>query len=217
MCERYTYIPTASEVKAYQDANLGDLSPNYNVAPMQKMPVITSDGLEVMKWGLVPSTSKEFKSSFTSINARGETLADKPIYRTPFKKYRCLVPASGFYGWQQRPTFKQSYYFSLKEQKNFHFAGLFDVWYDAQSVAHKSFTIITTSANKTIEDVQDRMPVILHPADEALWLDYAAEPEALQLLLRPYEDDDMVRYEVDRSVGNIKNNHKDLLLPLNSK
>src|SRR5665647_3542408 len=111
MCERYTYIPTAAEVQSYQDAKLGELAPNYNVAPMQKMPVITTEGFELMKWGLVPSTAKEFKSSFTSINARGETLAEKPIYRTPFKKYRCLVPASGFYGWQQRPTFKQSYYF----------------------------------------------------------------------------------------------------------
>lgn len=217
MCERYTFIPTEAEVSSYQEAGLGELTPNYNIAPMQIMPVITAEGFERMKWGLVPSSAKEFKSSFTSINARGETLTEKPIYKTPFKKFRCLIPASGFYAWQQRPTFKQSYYFSLTGQQNFHFAGLFDVWYDAQSVAHKSFTIITTSANLTLEDVQDRMPVILHPKDEASWLDYSTKPESLQLLLRPFDDSAMVRYEVDRSVGNIKNNRKELLLPLQGK
>lgn len=217
MCGRYTYIPTAPAAKAYLKATGNELSPNYNVAPGQMMPVETAQGVEVMKWGLVPSWAKQFKASFTSINARAETVAEKPLYKTPFEQHRCLVPASGFYEWQQLPTFKQPFYFMLPDRENFNFAGLFDVWYDAERIAHKSYTILTTTANKTLSEVHDRMPVILDPEEEQHWLDAGTAPEELQLLMDPYNDAKMASHAVDRSVGNIKNNMATLLLPLNSK
>src|SRR5690349_5325883 len=126
------------------------------------MPVVTSDGIEMMTWGLVPSWSKIFKPSFTSINARGETVAEKPLYRTPFKKRRALIPATGFYEWQQRETFKQPFHIRPKERDLFSFAGLYDIWYDSENMPHKSFAIITTTPNEQMGPIHDRMPVILH-------------------------------------------------------
>ncbi len=193
-----------------------DMKANYNVAPTQSMPVATAEGVELMTWGLVPSWSKEFKPAFTSINARAETLAEKPLYRGPYKKRRALIPASGFYEWQKRETFKQPYYFQLQNRALFSFAGLYDVWYDSAGVAHKSYTIITTKPNSTLEDIHDRMPVILDRDEEAHWLDPKTEPGELQLLLDPY-DQPMKRHEVHRDVGNVKNNHQGLTFPLNSE
>ncbi len=185
------------------------------MAPTQVMPVGTAEGLELMTWGLVPSWSKEFKPAFTSINARGESVAEKPLYRTPFKKRRALVPASGFFEWQKRGSEKQPMYFTLGDREMFAFAGLYDVWYDSEGVAHKSYTIITTAANSTMEGVHDRMPVILDADEEQYWLDADAPPEQLQLLLDPYAGA-MRRYEVSREVGNVRNNYEGLIEPLNS-
>ena len=216
MCGRYSLIKSQQELAQFYQGDpraLEGYRPNYNAAPMQIMPVATEDGLELMTWGLVPSWSKLFKPSFTSINARGETLAEKPLYQTPFKKRRALTPASGFYEWQQRERFKQPYHFKLPDRDLFSFAGLYDVWYGADNVAHKSFSIITTAPNDHMAGVHDRMPVILHREEEEHWLDPEAKAEDLQLLLDPY-DRDMVKYEVDRAVGNVKNNSPELVDPM---
>jgi putative SOS response-associated peptidase YedK len=222
MCGRYVFVPGqdwADQISHYKTTSpdVEGLPANYNVAPMQIMPVITKDGIEMMKWGLVPSWAKEFKPAFTSINARAETAAEKPLYRTPFLQHRCLVPASGFYEWQQRPTFKQPYLFKLTNRDMFNFAGLFDIWIDKDENPHYSFTILTTMANKTMSPVHDRMPVILKPEEEAIWLNDEELPENLQLLCDAYDDADMTGFEVSRDVANVKNNTDALLLPLNSK
>jgi putative SOS response-associated peptidase YedK len=216
MCGRFSQIKAEADLKNYYSGDHQDMPgyrPNYNAAPMQKMPVATIDGLELMTWGLVPSWSKIFKPGFTSINARSETAAEKPLYRTPFKKRRALIPASGFYEWQQRETFKQPYYFQLPETDLFSFAGLYDIWYDQDQVPHKSFSILTTAPNDDMSGIHDRMPVILDRDEEAHWLDPDAELEDLQLLLNPY-DGDMLKHEVDRAVGNVKNNSPELVIPL---
>src|SRR6476659_5888532 len=111
MCGRYVFVPNEGWVNKISEQKRssfepGQLKPNYNVAPTHVMPVITSDGLEMMQWGLIPPWAKEFKPSFTTINAKAETAAEKPMFRTPFKKRRCLVPASGFFEWQQRAGYK---------------------------------------------------------------------------------------------------------------
>jgi putative SOS response-associated peptidase YedK len=219
MCGRYSLIKSEQELAYYYKGGPKDLpgyKPNYNAAPTQTMPVATSEGLELMTWGLVPSWSKEFKPAFTSINARAETVAEKPLYRAPFKKRRALIPATGFYEWQKREAFKQPFYFHLPDRELFSFAGLYDIWYDPAGEPHKSYTIITTTSNKTLSDIHDRMPVILDPGEEEPWLDPSADPNQLQLLLNPY-DHAMDRYEVDQAVGNVKNNSEGLLSPLNSK
>ena len=215
MCGRYTFIPGEGWVNKYKlkgEQQLKDYAtPNYNVAPMQTMPIVTAEGLKLMKWGLVPSWSKEFKPMFTSINARAESVAEKPLYRTPFKKRRCLVPASGFYEWQKRADSKQPFYFHLTNREMFNFAGLYDIWYDADKQPFYSYTIITTEPNGTMADVHDRMPVILDPDEEKHWLDENEAPEQLQLLLDPYVDNVMEKYEVSSEVGNVRNNFLNLL------
>jgi putative SOS response-associated peptidase YedK len=216
MCGRYSVVKQQQELAHFYhgDPNaLEDYRPNYNAAPMQTMPVVTSDGIELMTWGLVPSWSKIFKPSFTSINARGETVAEKPLYRTPFKKRRALIPATGFYEWQQRETFKQPFHIRPKERDLFSFAGLYDIWYDSANLPHKSFTIITTTPNEQMGPIHDRMPVILQRDEEEHWLDPDAKPEALQLLLDPFEHE-LELYEVDRAVGNVRNNTPELVNPL---
>jgi putative SOS response-associated peptidase YedK len=218
MCDRYTLVVSGEVLKDYYSQLEYDekYEPSYNIAPTQQLPVVTEDGLELMMWGLVPSSAKEFKPTFTSINARAETIAEKPLYSQPFKTRRALIPASGFYVWQQRPTFKQPYYFQLPDRELFSFAGLFDVWFDSAGAPHKSYTIITTTPNPTLSGIHDRMPVILDRDEEKHWLDPTTAPENLQLLLNPY-DREMLSHEVHRDVGNVKNNHEKLMFPLNSE
>ncbi len=215
MCGRFTIVQDGRVIMDYysqleaEEAFERMHGANYNAAPTHTLPAATAEGLEFMTWGLVPSWFKEFKPAFTSINARAETVAEKPLYRTPFKKRRALIPASGFYEWQKRVDFKQPYYFYLPDREMFSFAGLYDIWYEGD-IPHKSFTIITTVSNDTMEGVHDRMPVILDRDEEEHWIDPEAEPEQLHLLLNPY-DNEMLRHEVDRAVGNVKNNHVGLL------
>ncbi|HXC76967.1 MAG TPA: SOS response-associated peptidase [Candidatus Acidoferrum sp.] len=221
MCGRYVFVPGEGFVNMINEQKRSsfepeNLKPNYNLAPMQTMPIFTAEGVVMMQWGLVPSWSKEFKPSFSSINARAETASEKPLYRTPFKKRRCLVPASGFYEWQARAGFKQPYLFTLNGRETFNFAGLYDIWYDKVGHEHYSYTILTTTPNDTMAGVHDRMPVILDADEEEDWLNPIETPADLQLLLDPY-DGKMTKFEVSREVGNVKNNSEALLLPLNSK
>lgn len=212
MCGRYTLVVDGKVLMDYYSQSEYDevIERNYNVAPTHRMPVATYEGLQIMTWGLVPSWAKEFKPAFTSINARSESVAEKPLYRTPFKRRRALIPASGYYEWQKRDAYKQPFYFQVEGRPLFSFAGLYDVWYDSGNVPHQSYTIITTSPGKIMEDVHDRMPVILDRDEEQHWLDPGTPPEQLQLLLNPY-DGDMTKREVHRDVGNVKNNYEGLL------
>jgi putative SOS response-associated peptidase YedK len=214
MCGRYSLVKSEQDLKYYYRGALNGLDgfrgPNWNVAPSQTMPVVTSEGFEMMTWGLVPSWSKEFKVSFTTINARAEGLAEKPMYRGPFKRSRCLVPATGFYEWQKLAGGKKPYYFSIPGQELFSFAGLFDTWRSPGGEEFKSYTIITTTPNSVMEGVHDRMPVILSRQDEADWLNLAEPPEQLQLMLNPLESDEMVKWPVPAAVGNVRNNGPEL-------
>ena len=214
MCGRYVFVPTEGWKYNTVEQKPSSFEPNYNVAPTQTMPIVTTNGIEMMKWGLVPSWAKEFKASFTSINARAETAAEKPLYRVPFQTRRCLVPASGFYEWQQLGTYKQPYLFTVPGRDIFHFAGLYDIWFDKADQPHYSYTILTTTANETMSGVHDRMPVILDDDEEQHWLEPEAD-EDVQLILNPF-DGVMNRHQVSREVGNIKNNHAGLLLEINS-
>lgn len=216
MCGRYVFVPDIGWVNAMNEQKRSTFEPNYNVAPMQTMPVVTSDGIQMMQWSLVPSWSKEFKPAFTTINARSETAAEKPMFRGPFKNHRCLVPASGFYEWQKIGTTKQPYLFTVPNRSMFNFAGLYDVWYDPENQPHHSFTILTTTANTVMSDVHDRMPVILDPSEEHFWLDKEQPVDQLRLMLDPLPDDSLKRIKVSPDVGNTRNNRPDLLLELNS-
>ena len=152
------------------------IKPRYNIAPSQNSPtlVVKEDRrvLVMMRWGLVPFWAKEASIGYKMINAKSETLTEKPSFRKPFKEKRCLVLADGFYEWEKTDKKnKVPYRFVLKNRQPFSFAGLWDVWKTPEGDTLLSFTIITTRANELMERIHDRMPVILNEKDEAKWLD----------------------------------------------
>ncbi len=211
---------------------------DYNVAPTTFQPVIRADRdgereITLMRWGLIPNFARDLKTfALSTINARAESIATSAIYRGPFERRRCLVPADGFYEWKETdtptlfgldPTAKpsksdanQPYAFTLTNGGPFAFAGLWDRWKDPAGGALESFTIITTTPNELTATVHDRMPVILAPQDYDLWLaaniatDRTPQLELLSIL-RPYPADRMTARQAHPDVGNVCNNHSGLL------
>ena len=170
--------------------------------------------LILARWGLVPFFTKDLSSvkGLSTINARAETIATAATWREPFKKRRCLVPASGFYEWPKegKPP-KQPYAFELSNGNLFAFAGLWDAWKDGQGHWLQSFAIVTTEANELMARIHPRMPVILHSRDYDRWLD-REEVEQLPLdLLRPFESEAMEMHEANPKVGNVRNNGPEML------
>ena len=215
MCGRYSLVPTESIAARFdiQQQQL-TLSPRYNVAPSQSMPVVVRNSpnrLVEMQWGLIPSWSKEPRAQFSTINARAETITKSPVFRGPFKSRRCLVPASGFYEWQRTEHGKQPFCIRLKGTDLFAFAGLYDVWHDADGNELYSYTVITTAPNDLVASIHNRMPVILRQADEDTWLEKATEPAQLLALLKAYPADEMEAYPVSRAVNSPANEGAELM------
>jgi putative SOS response-associated peptidase YedK len=176
LCGRYNLVTDAEALLAYFEIEqaLFDLSaPRYNIAPSQQVPVIRQAAqgrvLSGARWGLVPHWSKESKPGYSTINARAESVADKPAYRDPFKHKRCLIPASGFYEWKQEDGQKTPYHIHLPDGEMFAFAGLWDHW-DKEGAGFDSCTFIVTTANETMQPIHNRMPVILQKAQYNSWL-----------------------------------------------
>ena len=165
--------------------------------------------MEMLKWGLIPSWADDPGIGARMINARSETVAEKPSFRRAFKERRCLIPADGFYEWQRTSGGKQPYYLRTKSGRPFAFAGLWESWDGDGSEIH-SCTILTTDANDLVGEVHHRMPVILPPGDYELWLDPdVREPGELLPLLAPYPANDMEVYQVSRRVNRPSNNDPD--------
>ena len=186
-----------------------DLPPSYNVAPGQTIPVITRNGKKKVvscKWGFIPSWAKDPKTGYRMINARAETVALKPAFRSAYKNARALIPASGFYEWKKEGSEKAPFYIRLKSRDPFGFAGLYTLWRSAGGEQICTCTIITTDANQLLVPVHNRMPVIIRKEDEDLWLDPPDTSSDLHLLLKPYEPDDMECYSVSRLVNSPANN-----------
>ncbi len=214
MCGRYTAAMSWSElVDLYEITETGiplNVAPRYNVAPTQTVPIVRSvpNGRELamVRWGLVPSWSKGPDSRYSMINARAETVTEKPSFRTPFRRRRCLVPADGFYEWMKANGAKQPYRIALNDGRPFAFAGLWDSWESADETAIESCTIIVTDANELVRPIHDRMPVILDPGNHVRWLDVEGTPadEAAEML-RSYPSERMTAYPVSRMVNSPKN------------
>lgn len=196
------------------------IKPRYNIAPSQNSPtlMVKEDRrvLVMMRWGLVPFWAKEPSIGYKMINAKSETLSEKPSFKKPFKEKRCLVLADGYYEWQKTDKKnKVPYRFVLKNRQPFAFAGLWDVWKTPEGDTLLSFTIITTRANELMERIHDRMPVILHEKDEAKWLDPEfKDTEKLSSLLQPYPSEQMVAYEVSTIVNSAKNDTPSCIEPV---
>jgi len=196
------------------------IKPRYNIAPSQNSPtlVVKEDRrvLVMMRWGLVPFWAKEASIGYKMINAKSETLTEKPSFRKPFKEKRCLVLADGFYEWEKTDKKnKVPYRFVLKNRQPFAFAGLWDVWKTPEGDTLLSFTIITTRANELMERIHDRMPVILNEKDEAKWLDPEfKDTDKLSSLLQPYTSEQMVAYKVSTIVNSPKNDTPSCIEPV---
>lgn len=214
MCGRFTLRTPLSVLIGQFQIILGteiQLPLRFNVAPTQDIPVVRStDGgreLTLMRWGLIPSWSKEANSGPLLINARSETAADKPAFRSAFKSRRCLIPADGFFEWKKVGKAKQPYYFQLADEKPFAFAGLWEKWTEIESC-----TILTTAANEMVASLHDRMPVVLSPNDYAGWLDVKAmEPGKL---LDQYPASEMKTTPVNPIVNNARNEGAECIAPV---
>lgn len=176
----------------------------YNIAPTQDIAVIvaTEQGreLEMMRWGLIPSWSKDPSSGPPLFNARSETVAEKPSFRTALKRRRCLIPADGFYEWKKEGKLKLPFYIRRSDEQPFAFAGLWEQWQDTRSC-----TILTTTPNELMKPLHDRMPVILSPNDYDIWLDAEAnEPAKLSYLYEPFPASELIATPVSTIVNNAK-------------
>ena len=192
-------------------------SARYNIAPTQPVIVVNDTGqrqLVVMQWGLVPSWAKDPGIGNRLINARAETIAEKPAFRAALKKRRCLIPADGFYEWQKTGKVKQPVHIVLKTREPFGFAGLWEHWASPDGEL-LTCTIITTEVNELLKAVHHRMPVILPREAESVWLDPTIQdPEKLLPLLKPYPSELMEYYPVSRAVNSPANDSPQCIVPI---
>jgi len=210
MCGRFSQ--TASPEVIAQQFDITDsplFNPRYNIAPSQPIvairiePDTTTRKLVLLRWGLIPSWAKDPKIGNQCINAKAETVAEKPSFRSAFKKRRCLVVATGFYEWQVRGPVKQPMWIGLRSNRPFAFAGLWEHWKPADGEPLETCTIITTKPNDLMAPIHNRMPVILAPTSYDQWLDPAFQNiELLKALLRPYLSEEFTAYPVSTLVNN---------------
>ena len=210
MCGRF-YLDAPDElVLSYFGLDEGiHLQPRYNIAPSQDVAIVRAAAqareLAYLRWGLVPAWSREEKTRYSMINARADTIADKPSYREPFRKRRCLVPASGFYEWRKMSHGKQPYRIGRTDNGIMALAGLWEHW-EGEGKSVDSCSIIVTEANDCIRPVHDRMPVILDPDQFDAWLNPDnGDAETLKAMLQPYPGEAMSYWPVDTMVNSPAN------------
>jgi len=218
MCGRFTLqIPAELLAELFGLPDPAEIPARYNIAPTQQVAAIRQrDGggnrLDFLKWGLIPSWAKDTSIGPKMINARSETLEEKPAFRTAFKFRRCLVPASGFYEWEVLGGKKIPRYFRLKDGAPMVFAGLWESWQAPDGASIESCTILTTAANSLVEPLHLRMPVILHPGDFSLWLDRnLTDPGKLKGLFLPCPAEGMEGWTVSTLANSVKNDHPELI------
>jgi len=215
MCGRYTLYSTDELEDRYRVEVSDAIRANYNVAPSQTMPVITQDGLQMMRWGLIPPWAKDEKIGYKLINARSETIFEKPMWKKAVTHRRCLIPANGFYEWQKNSDGKKPFYIHMRNEELFSFAGIWETW-KHEGQEWNTYSILTTQPNNEMKSIHDRMPVILHKEDEAQWLEADTEHD-ISVLLEPYTNGVLDTYEVSSEVNTVKVNNKTLIGPMNSK
>ena len=221
MCGRFTLTADPADLQeAFEWVNFGNarLSPRYNIAPTQPIAVIANTDeykLDFFTWGLLPFWAKDPSIGSRMINARAETLAEKPSFKNAYKRRRCLILADGFYEWKKEPGSKTKtpYYIRLKSGKAFAFAGLWENWHSPDSSQILSCTIITTQPNELLADIHNRMPVILPPGAYKQWLTPGeSDTRDLAGLLKPYPASEMKAYPVSTLVNNPANEMPECIL-----
>jgi putative SOS response-associated peptidase YedK len=222
MCGRFTlFEPDKVLSREFGVSGAPPLSPRYNIAPSQSVaavrPVPEGSGRELalLRWGLIPSWSKDPAIGNRLINARAETAREKPSFRNAFKRRRCLIPANGFYEWQRLERGKRPYFVRMRDERVFAFAGLWDRWESPDEGAVETCTILTTSANAVLAPIHDRMPVILPPGEYDRWLDPSLkDPDSLTPLLVPFPPEKMLAYPVSPRVNAPSADDKGCIAPL---
>lgn len=218
MCGRYTLKTPAGVLTERFDIEESSTSitSSYNIAPTQQVATVLAENgkrkLEMLHWGLIPSWAKDPEVGNRMINARAETVAEKPSYRKAFQERRCLILADGFYEWQKTDNGKQPFYIRMEDESPFALAGLWESWRNGREI--RSCTIITTAPNELAASIHNRMPVILHPEDYDMWLDPDFdEREPLTSLLKPFPAEAMEAYPVSRRVNKPANNDAGVVEP----
>lgn len=214
MCGRFTLKAAAISLQELFDlADVPTLPPRYNIAPTQTVPAVRmapdagKRELVMLRWGLIPSWAKDKKIGYSLINARSDTVATKPSFRSAFKSRRCLVAADGYYEWQKVGDKKQPHYFCRADGKPFAFAGLWEHWEGGDGEVIESCSLLTTEPNDLARTVHDRMPVILDRKDFGVWLDPDnKDAKALSALLCPCPTKGLTAYAVSTAVNNPSNN-----------
>jgi putative SOS response-associated peptidase YedK len=222
MCGRYTLTKEARKLQELYGIIDGfdrqPFQPRYNIAPTQEAAVILFDdnkpALKFLRWGLIPGWANDEKIGYKLINARCETVSEKPSFRSAFKHRRCLVLADGFYEWKRAGTAKQPYWIYLKDHQPFTVAGLWESWHEPDGSELQSFSIITTGPNELMQPIHDRMPVILPLETGKKWLDSKTSSAQLNELLKPHDADAMSCHPVSPLVNSPKNERPDCVQPL---
>ncbi len=216
MCGRFALISPTEQLAETFQLNTAELSamppsvPRYNIAPTQPVTAVRLNQsgereLTFFHWGLIPSWSKDMKFGSRLINARSETVAEKPSFRTAFKRRRCIIPADGFFEWQKTDSGKQPMYIHAADKTPFAFAGLWEFWTSPDGDAIQSCTILTTEPNELMAQIHNRMPVILEPEDFQDWLEPGPNPTDAFHLFRSYPAHKMAAYPVSTIVNNPRN------------
>lgn len=219
MCGRFTLATNAESVArtfgATPAAGMSAVGPRYNVAPSQVVAVVGlkadgTRGLALLRWGLVPSWASDLRPG--PINARAETVAQKPTFRESFRERRCLIPSTGFYEWSKAGSRKVPHLIRLKSQEPYALAGIWDIWGEGKERI-ATCCIITVAANDLIRPLHERMPAIIRPEDYGAWLDPKTPQPTLQALLRPYPAEEMEIVQVGQAVNSPRNDGPECITP----
>jgi putative SOS response-associated peptidase YedK len=220
MCGRYTVISAPEALRAlFRYAEQPNFPPRYNVAPTQPIAIVRlvegKRQFALVRWGLLPSWVKDPKTFTLLINARGESAAEKPAFRAAMKRRRCLIPADGFYEWQAAGERKRPYYVRAKSGAPLAFAGLWETWTGPNGEELETAAIVTTTANRTLKPIHERMPVIVPPDGFDLWLDAAnVDATTAAALIAPAPEGLLEAYEISTAVNRTANDNPKLLEPV---
>jgi putative SOS response-associated peptidase YedK len=222
MCGRFTlFEPDKILAREFGVSDFPPGSPRYNIAPSQLLTAVrttpTGSGREIalLRWGLIPSWSKDPAIGNRLINARAETAREKPSFRNAFRRHRCLIPASGFYEWLRWEHGKQPYFVRMRDSHPFAFAGLWDRWESPDEGAVETCAILTTAANDVLAPIHDRMPVILPPGEYDRWLDPSLlDTDSLAPLLVPFPPEEMLAFPVSPRVNAPSTDDEGCIAPL---
>ena len=219
MCGRFTFnLPPELLAEIFGLAGISTVPvARYNIAPTQQISAVRQDAtynnlLDELRWGLIPSWTKDLQHGPLLNNARSETVAEKPSFRSAIKHRRCLIPSSGFYEWLRDGTSKTPYYIRLRDGSPMVYAGIWESWKSPEGETVESCSMLTTEANSLIATIHERMPVILHPSEYPFWLDREMiDPQKLVRLYQPYPADLIEMHQVSPLVNNARNQGPDLI------